>query len=74
MKQKVNIQFRNGLSLKDFQKDVATATGLAGKSETYALEVIGNIMWTRVRDYFLTYANGTYWVRNLELQHTEHFL
>ena len=46
----------------DFQKNVVTATGLAGKSETYALEVIGNPMWTKVRDHFLTYSNGTFWV------------
>jgi hypothetical protein len=46
----------------DFQKNVLTATGLAGKSETYALEVIGNPIWTRVRDHFLAYDNGTFWV------------
>ncbi|KAJ6151113.1 hypothetical protein N7470_007707 [Penicillium chermesinum] len=52
-----------------FQKNVVTATGLAGKSETYALEVIGNPMWTKVRDYFLTYSKGTFWVGNNQGTH-----
>lgn len=50
------------LKHKDFQENVVTATGLAGKSETYALEVIENPMWMKVREHFLTYENGKYWV------------
>ncbi|RLL97458.1 hypothetical protein CFD26_102971 [Aspergillus turcosus] len=36
-------------------------TGLMSKSETYALEVVGNPVWTGVRDYFLTKPYGPIW-------------
>lgn len=56
------IESANSSILSDFQKNVATVSGLAGKSETYALQVLGNGMWTKVRDHFLTYEHGPYWV------------
>ncbi|OAA38538.1 Cytochrome P450 [Metarhizium rileyi] len=38
-------------NLTYFQENVVTAAGLAGKSETFAVEVIGNPMWTAVGDH-----------------------
>ncbi|KAJ5766290.1 uncharacterized protein N7511_003906 [Penicillium nucicola] len=44
-----------------FAKEVTAVSGLVGRSETFALKVVGNTVWQKVLDHFLKHQYGPYW-------------
>ncbi|KAF7171817.1 hypothetical protein CNMCM6106_006166 [Aspergillus hiratsukae] len=69
LRQEVRPYITESGKLTYFQENVATVPGLAGKSPTYATEVLGNPLWKQVREYFLTYEHGPYWIGDMQKTH-----
>ncbi|KKK13834.1 hypothetical protein ARAM_001607 [Aspergillus rambellii] len=53
--------FQEHGKIKTMAKETSITTGLASKSETFALRVLGNAMWHNVMEYFLISRTGPYW-------------
>ena len=52
-------------------RETLKLSSMMSKSETYALHLVGNPVWQRVGEYFLTSTLQDYWVTSLAHSHSK---